>query len=57
MSIMCLISTVGQATGLSVIGQIPATHQYTCNKGTQLDYFLPRDAAEKYGHFGTGSSF
>ena len=46
-----LISTVGQAEGLSVNGRIPATHQYTCTKGTQVDYFLPRDAAEKIWSF------
>ena len=28
-------------------GRVTAKHQYTCTKGTQVDYFLPRDAAEK----------
>jgi len=26
---------------------LTATHQYTCTKGTQAEYFLQRDAAEK----------
>jgi len=46
-----LISTVGQAEGLSVNGRIPAKHQYTCIKGLQSDYFLPRDAAQKIWSF------
>jgi len=44
---LIFISTVGQAEGLSVNGRIPAKHQYTCTKGSQSDYFLPRDAAQK----------
>jgi len=29
----------------------------TRTRGTQADYFLPRDEAENYGHFGTGTTF
>jgi len=32
-------------------GRITAKHQYTCTKGTQVDFFLPRDAAEKIWSF------
>jgi len=32
-------------------GRVTAKHQYTCTKGTQVDYFLPRDAAEKIWSF------
>ena len=51
MSIMCCISALCVGYTDPYNGRVTAKHQYTCTKGTQVDYFLPRDAAEKIWSF------
>jgi len=50
-----LISTVGRAQ-LGRHGRITATHQYSCTKGTQADYFCQGMQLKNVGHFGPGTS-